>query len=359
MLFYILIAVIVTLFVWIAKKNIKGQYFCLATAILIPSIIGGFRDGTVGEDLLTYGTYYFETAQRYSNLWQFISDWETKEYAYAILCYTGKSIYNDIHSYLFLSEFIKMVLVVFTAWHFRRIVNPCIVVFSYMLFFYWMGLSMMRQSLALCFCLYSLTFYWDKRYIHFLMCIVLAYLFHNSIVFFLYLPLVSYLFFKTKHPVLISILGIVALYTSAISAFMLLVSSGLLRADLSDLYLDSGVTTAKANILISCFMLVVPILFKRNNADKKYWYFIVEVSAGLSLMFLYLSTYFEVAFRVSYYMMCVLFITFPMVVGLIKNKPYRQFVSISYCVLLILYYISNANHGLNETIPYTSKILGI
>lgn len=358
MFFYVVLTLIVTILVQIARNDKKNKNIWLGLAILIPSVIGGFRDLTIGQDLDGYGTVYFQIAQRYSSYIAFIKDWETKEYAYATLCYLGHWINGDINTYLFISELIKMALIVKTAWHFRDRVNPCLVVFCYMLFMYWYGLSMMRQSLALACCFFSMIFFFDRRYIHFVVCILVAYLFHNSSLVFLYLPLATILYNKVKHPFLISLIAAVGLYTFSVSVFLMLASTGFFKEELVDLYLDSGVESAKSNILFSSFMFVIPIVFYRCRHGYEYWYFLVKLSALLSLMFLFLSSYFEIAFRVSFYMTYVLLLAFPIVISSIKNKKMRNFTYIFYILLFIVHYFANARHGLAETIPYTSKILG-
>ena len=63
-----------------------------------------------------------------------------------------------------------MVLLGMTAIHFRK--NYCTIVsLFYMLYFYWLGLSMMRQSIALCICLYSMTYFFDAKYWQFYCCV--------------------------------------------------------------------------------------------------------------------------------------------------------------------------------------------
>lgn len=365
MIFYIVLALIITGLIGLANKSSHSiSILCRFLSVFLAAIIGGLRDTTIGTDMAGYGTVYFEEAQNYSSYINFILDWQTTEYAYATLCYLGKTIYNDIHSYLFLSEFIKIVLVISTVWHFRKRINPCLIVFVYMLFAYWYGLSLMRQSLALCCCFYSLTFFFDKRYVRFCIWIVIAYLFHNSAIFFLYLPLITFIFNKTKHPILVSTIGILVLYGTALTAFVFLASTGLFREEAMELYLDSGVPTAKANIVLSTFILVIGFVLSKSkklyhNINNKYIFFLVKVSSGLSLMFLFLATYFEVAFRVSFYMMYVLFITFPLMIESVNIKRLRKVLYVSYLFLVIAYYLLNANHGLADTIPYSSKILGI
>ena len=79
----------------------------------------------------------------------------------------------------------------------------------------------------------------------------------------------------------------------------------------------------------------------------------------MSTSFILMSTFFEVAFRMSYYQSLVLFIIYPFV---IQNSSNRKSVSIYnaiYILVLFFHYITAVKHGLDGCIPYKSEILGI
>ena len=85
---------------------------CYAFAILIPAILGGYRDLSVGIDVLVYGESMFDYAKSCSSISELIDDASTREYGYFLLngykyyCYLTKSTktnYNIRKRYLELS----------------------------------------------------------------------------------------------------------------------------------------------------------------------------------------------------------------------------------------------------------------
>ena len=120
-----------------------------------------------------------------------------------------------------------------------------------------------------------------------------------------------------------------------------------------ELYLDSGVTSAKTNILIMAAFLLFTFVAKIRNKDLR---FFIRACSMYGLMFLSLSSLFEVAFRVSFYPMLALLIAVPMAIQSL-NKTMRNISTIAFVSLFILHIVIAAIHGMADTIPYKSTIL--
>ena len=126
-----------------------------------------------------------------------------------------------------------------------------------------------------------------------------------------------------------------------------------------DRYLNSGVATAKTNILIVFWIcLSTWLLQKKSKCEKEYLY-LIKANSLFALLFLFLSSYFEVAFRVSYYQLYILMVLYLHFIDQIKNKRYRLLCRIVYISLFSLHFIISAEHGMFETIPYKSRLLGL
>ncbi len=183
MIFYLSVALITTLLFYLANLSVKNKYLfavLFLLFVLFPSLVGGLRDETVGRDLQTYGIEWFYKAVYSRSFPLYIESVSNPEYGYLLLNYVCGSITSNINFFFFITELLKMVLLGMTAIHFRKKIIAPLLVFSYMLYFYWLGLSMMRQSIALCICLYSMTYFFDAKYWQFLLLCLIAYLFHNS-----------------------------------------------------------------------------------------------------------------------------------------------------------------------------------
>ena len=356
MLFYLFVGIFTSLLAHIAISNYDRNknlfYVSFPLLILFPSIIEGCRDWNLGSDMLGYGSIFFYNSLHYNNVGTFLSNLDTKEYGYHLLCYFCGKV-GTINLYMFIAALIKMTMIALTCLHFRKITIPWMVVFGYMLFFYWYGFSLMRQSLAMSICMYSLVYLYDKKYICFLILILIGYLFHNSSVFMLFLPFVIFTA-KIKHRLLIVTLGVGAIYILASTLFMFIATSGLFGDSKADLYLDSGVTGAKTNIVIMIAFYLVPYLCKNVDKNLKYY---VQACSLIGLMFLSLSNLFEVAFRVSFYQMITLLILVPSLLKLIKDKSMQLIGITIYVCLFLLHIVIAANHGMADTTPYSSIIL--
>lgn len=330
----------------------------LFLSILVPSCIGGLRDLSVGKDVLLYGTEFFQYAKSCDSIRELFENMDSTEYGYFLLNYLCVRFCNNIHFFLWFSEFFKLSLMIAAVWFFRKKVSSSIIIFSYMIFFWILGLSMLRQSLALSLCFYSLTFYYNKKFTSFILIVLTAYFFHNSAFAMLFLPIADLIFYIFKKRAIFIIGGITGIaYMMAIPMFIYIVEIGLVRADAIDMYLDSGVNTPKTNILILLFIFISTFFTKRNKIER-YTYTILT-QAIFCLCFILMSTFFEVAFRMSYYQSLVLFIIYPFV---IQNSSNRKSVSIYnaiYILVLFFHYITAVKHGLDGCIPYKSEILGI
>lgn len=357
MYFYLIVGIITSLLSHIAISNYDKNkvlfYITFPLFILFPSIIEGCRDWNLGSDMLGYGSQCFYDSLQYSNVGSFLSHLDSKEYGYHLLCYFCGKV-GAINLYMFMAALIKMIMVALACLHFRKNTIPWMVVFGYMLFFYWYGFSLMRQSLALSICMYSLVFLQEKKYLLFLLFVFLGCLFHNSSIFMFILPIMI-LMAKIKHRLLFLILGVCFVYLSASTLFMSAATSIFFDESKVELYLDSGVASAKTNIVIMIAFCLAPYLCNKRDNYLKYY---IQGLSLIGLMFLSLSSLFEVAFRVSFYQMIPLLILIPSLLKNIKDKS-RQLIGISIFVcLFLLHIIIAANHGMADTVPYRSIILG-
>ena len=358
MFFYIIVGVITTALAQLTVSSYgKNQTLFIVSCflfIMFPSVIEGCRDVTIGTDMMAYGSVFFYDALRYNDVFVFLHNLDTKEYAYHLLCYIcGK--YGTINLYMFMAAFIKMILLALTCIHFRKKTIVWMAVWGYMLFFYWYGFSLMRQSLALCVALYSFTFLVDKKYIGFSLCVVISYLFHNSGIFILLMPLILYML-KLKHKLILISTSAIICYLMASVLFIFIASSGLFGESKMDLYLDSGVQSSKTNILILVAFLLFTFAVKKQNERLV---FVIQANAIIGLMFLMLSSLFEVAFRVSFYQMLPLLFLFPALLKEYQVGCWKVTGKIMFLLLLLVHIILAAQHGMAETIPYKSALLGI
>ena len=358
MFFYIIVILVTTLLFYLCEhnsgKNISFLQFSIF--VLFPSVIEGCRDVTVGQDMQVYGVEFFINAKYSHSFNSFIKSLYTNEYAYHILNYIC-SRFGEINLFLFVAAAIKMTLVGLTALHFRKTFPSWILILCYLLFFYVYEFSLMRQGMALAVCFYGLTFFFEKKFIPFYVCVFVAYLFHSSAVFMFFLYPVHIAVKKWPQKITLYVIFILSFVYFTIRAIYNSIANLLLFSeDKIEGYFDSGVKSSKTCILIAVSLFFISYII-RVNEEFEYKKIMARMLSIISLFFLLLCYFIEVAFRISFYFLIPsLILTFSyLCIANIKHKMiYLYIISVFFLHIFI-----SAIHGLGGTIPYKSEILGI
>lgn len=346
------------LFIAIYKYAEKSEsWLFLLIAILIPTLFEGLRDDVVGEDMFGYGGQWFDDMDETGSIWDMFYFAQTPEYAYHLIIFICKLISPDIHLYMTVCALIKMSAVCLFAYRMREQISTVLFLFSYYCFFYVTGFSLMRQGIAVAICIYSLVYFIKNNLLKFLLTVAIAYFFHNSAILMLLLIPIYYMRnMRYKYPIILG--GIIFVYFSVEVLFELVLMSPLFKSEMADLYMDSGVTSAKTNLLISFVFLSYAVyqhLFGDENTKDRA--FLLMISSALSLLFLLLSSYIEVAFRMSYYMFIVsMFITLLLIN---EGEKLKRLFMLGYLSLFLLHFYICCKHGLAGALDYSSAILGI
>lgn len=358
MLFYLFITILLTFLFYMAEKRwgTYSSYFYFLLFIGLASIIEGCRNWDIGADMQGYGIAYWLNAKSYHSIASFLRDLDTKEYGYHLLNYFCSRI-GDINVFLFAAGLIKITLVGLTAIHFRKAMAGWLFVFTYLTSYYFGGFSLMRQTLAITFCIYSLTALYDRKYINFFALVLLGYFFHNSAVFMLVmLPLKILVEKNPKHLMLYAYGGLVMVYGFARILFVYIATSGLFAEGKFERYQDSGVTSAKAPILIAVTIFALTYLIPKSKENRKVLTNGIRILATATLCCLLLSSLFEIAFRISYYFAIPM--TLCIIMAFWKTKCYKLCV-VSFVFLHFLNFYLSCAHGMSGALPYKSSILGL
>ena len=355
MFFYLIWFVVFLILYFFAERSNKK--WALFIAAIPPILLEGLRDELLGDDMAGYGTLWFYDMSTKDSAGQIIDDAITPEYGYHLMIYFCKMISTDIHLYMTVCAAIKIIMVYLAAFALRKKMDSISFLFGYFCFFYVLGFSLMRQSIAVAISFYALTFFMERKLWKFIALVIIAYLFHSSaILMVIYIPLYFLKDYKYKYVLLVFCLA--SSYILIETLFPLLIASPLFKSSMADLYIDSGVTSAKSNILLSLFTLFYGVLLYIRMGKKMavdIWYMIS--TSLISLTFLALASYIEVAFRMSYYMfMMGMVLTY---VFITKKKQLRVFITPTCWCLFLLHFYLSCTHGLNGALDYTSKIIGI
>ncbi len=355
MLLYLCIFIFfLVLYAWAEEDD---NPWVLFFAVLLPALFEGLRDEFVGEDMLGYGGDWFYFMNHHAGVLSMLQDAQTPEYGYHLLIYICKNLSPDIHLYMTVCALIKITAVSLFAYKMRYQLSSVLFLFCYYCFFYVTSFSMMRQGIAVAICIYSLYYFYNKDVIRFLITVLIAYFFHNSAILMLLLLPIYYLR-NLKYKYYIILGGIALVYLSVEFLFELVLMTPLFKSEMADLYIDSGVPTAKTNILISVVFLLYAVYcyFFEDEEDNEETYLLL-ITTSVTLLFLFLSSYIEVAFRMSYYM----FIMSLVIVSryICSSEYYRMIKSVFLGLLFLLHFYISCTHGLVGALDYTSRIMGI
>ena len=217
--------------------------------------------------MLVYGAQWFDDMDETGSVWDMFYFAQTPEYPYHLVLYISKLFSSDIHLYMTICALIKMSMVSLFAYRMRERFSTELFLFSYYCFFYVTFFSLMRQGVAVAICIYSLVYLVNKDIFKFFFTVSIAYFFHNSaILMLLFIPIYYMRNVKYKYPIIIGSILFVFFFVEVL--FELVLTTSLFKSGMADLYMDSGVPSAKTNILISLVFFSYALYQYNNGAEN-------------------------------------------------------------------------------------------
>lgn len=216
----------------------------------------------------------------------------------------------------------------------RNSVSPAVSLIVYVGIFYLISLSIIRQAVAMGFCLYAYSFIKEKSFLKYLICIIVAALFHYSALICLVIYPIYYIL-KFWHVCLI----LICFFVFRGVIFSIMMNYGVYGEYLSNLSDLSGGSLTRFFYLL--LFLSFPVLIKkRYTVEEKRLLSIILV--GIASPFLFGSAMGE---RIGYYFLIYYCYAIPL---LLQNKMlYKRYI---YVFLMCGYFL--------VTVWYTSNIQG-
>lgn len=151
MLFYTVIFIISAFFFYLASRDKKAINTYSVIAILIPSVVAGFRDLSVGIDTEQYYPI-FKSISAQNSIWN-VADVANTEWFYLILGYIGKYV-GGYPFFLFICQLLTISFVYLFTFRLRKYVYLWLVMFLYFCYFYNFSLNIMRQFVGISYIMY-------------------------------------------------------------------------------------------------------------------------------------------------------------------------------------------------------------
>ncbi|MCI8527869.1 MAG: EpsG family protein [Lachnospiraceae bacterium] len=352
------------LLVYAEKVKTKRMHvFISLIAILIPSILAGLRDYSIGTDIEVYGNIWFRNAvdaASSNNIRGYIQRAVNSDIGalYALLNYIVAKCTSNAHWFYFVLSFLTTGLVYKAASDNDDIVNAPFAMLVYYFLFYNQSLNILRQGLALVFVLCSFKSIRDGKIIKFIVWTLLGYMVHLTaivgvVLLIVYKVVNSKLKVYAKGAILVATIVVVAEFSYVLN---FLIGLGIL----SSKYEMYGTTFQRGGGYIRLFFLCLPnlillfLLIKKNIAKKetealKFYVVIATAISFLAFRMTYIT-------RMALYFDMLLVISIPLTCDnmkykIVNNKSnMNRWGVIAYLLFYWIFVYVHRNSG--ETVPY-------
>lgn len=326
MLIYI---TIVYLIVSIFKVKNKNKWFLIFAGIGIIFVMGSRKHlGGVNDVEIYYNYYKYITNVPLKSI--FINDPYQFEYGYILFNKLLSLISQNPQTILYAEATVCVSCVSYFIYKNSKKTFDSIIYFICLGSMMFM-LSGFRQSIAMSICLISVEFIKEKKLIPFLICILLAYSFHQSAIIFLISYFIINSNFKLKHNLfLISIFMVVLLFNEQI----ILIANRLFNRNYSG-YVGSSFNGIMYIVIYIIIILMSLITKKENNNDNK----ISLNMTILSSIFFVFGYFIEISQRISWYYLFGVSSALPNIYSLVSNKKSALIIRVMFLTLAIAIFV--------------------
>ncbi|MBR0249467.1 MAG: EpsG family protein [Synergistaceae bacterium] len=178
---YIVVFMSSIFFAWLAERS-KDKciiILCSVISILIPSLLGGLRHYTVGADSAGYGIAISNLAMKTSSFLGFLEN-SNVEPGCRVIFYYGTRLFDSYSGAFFFFELITMTCFYIGAYRHKKIVPLTLTMLVFYFILYCRTYNEIRQSIAAAIIFMGLNYLESKKYLKFLLHVVVGITFHYS-----------------------------------------------------------------------------------------------------------------------------------------------------------------------------------
>ena len=199
------------------KSGSMAYWVNLLMAMLIPALLAGLRDNTIGTDILTYVDDTWEAMGRIDSLSELFKK-RSEDYfglgsiGYLLLNYYLRTLSDNPHIVYFGISFFTLFFVVLAVKDNKGKASMPLMLFLFLFLYYNLSLNMMRQMMAMAVGLYSYMYLEREHWLKLALCVAVMYMFHPTSFAFL-LCIILYLMYYTHNKLLKVVLfaGVISL----------------------------------------------------------------------------------------------------------------------------------------------------
>lgn len=387
---YIICFIITSLFAALDEYCINRIYkykrlhiFCAIVVILLPAILAGCRDYTIGTDVNVYAKPVFDRA-RYSSSFLSLSNSVSNSYmgsiepGFLLLAFIVSRFTTDAHWFLFAISLFIGVFIYASLYRMREHCSMFLGTLIYLTMIYPDSLNLMRQCMAISIILFSITFLLEKKFVRYFSLIIISYFFHRSALIALTIPIVCWVIgddrktanaesikVKIKWWLRVIVLSLlIAGFTIGFQAIsQMLIAYGIVSSKYLNFVTQINSDQLSTRAVFYYFLIAIIIFGRRNQNWYGYTFLTIEIA---NLILYSLRSQMVWLYRVGlYFMYCRIFSASQVHLrlgqifrtGKIKHEDIYAVLCIIFCILYWQFFYVIWNN--NEIIPYTSQLLGI
>mgnify|MGYP004598912551 CR=1 FL=1 len=347
---YIGMFVVTILCTYIAERTEKKEkkivfVFFSILSILVPSILAGIRTLDIGIDLQVYVEKIFLLATRCNTFKEYFEVCNT-DFLYMVVNYLVSRFTNNINWLLFVFELINMSLAYLFIYNNRKTNPMWLSMAVYLFLFYNISLNLVRQGLAISVILFSMRYVENRKFIKFLICIVVATLFHSTAVFTIPVYFIFNIIENAKHKkiykfLIVSVITIAVLNYENIIKFLIydLRILSVKYINYITIYSREEIDFNYAFTLFRLFWIIISMICYKNlkNANEKNESYIFLLIIDLILN--QIGMFSKYADRIAYYYgLPALIYMIPILYKGFKNNSLNKFIVYLGILLMLIFY---------------------
>ena len=354
---------------WISEKerHIKNTkkiaLVLLVFSAVILSILAAMRADSIGRDVQTYVIKFFYGARGYDSFIKYLSFYplDYVEPGYKLFNYIISRFTDDIRVLHFCITLFDISFVLAYLWENRKNMSVSLGLLVFMLMLYNVGFNAVRQTMAVCVCLYAFNSARDRRLRKFILLMLIAVMFHRSaIVMAITYPLVA-IFKKRSIKECNKLICIIAVISVVSLLFVNSIVGVLIRVGVFPVKFSHYIGDSFSLSRLSAFLFLIPVIVVFKMYEKKYYDIDHFNMVLLSYVILWpilaqLDSVSDQFGRMAYFFSVAnigIYAQIPIIQKRVRNKSNTRIVSLMIVLFLIGYWFVNYYvWKVGNTVPY-------
>lgn len=341
---------------WLAEVGFRKEkkllpYILIAVSILLPCILAGFRDDTIGTDVTWYVTPLVDRAYKAIDFFDYFEMQQRDSMEIGFVCLIYFLTFSfDAGPTLFLLQLCILVPLYIALFRYRDRMPVWLGLTIFYFMSYNTGLSIIRQTLTITLLLCAFSFIEKKQWLVGTIIIFLSITIHRSAIFLAFFVIATYYLCRIR-----KVKPMAVILAVSILVFMGNFLMDLMRGGAYDEYASRALErtgeaglSMKSLALYSC-LTIIPFCKKGEQS-------IAAIVALCGFVIYFMTIYSSYYIRLAMGPILFSTIAYPSYINTIKPKQRKKYILIVLATLFIYWFVGVILHGGDETYPYMMRI---